>query len=446
MEVDSEVQGDAFLEFIDYARSLLWPQAEENNELNDQIEEPVPGWGWMAGRIIRTCMAYSSGVTAAILLSDLSQAWSEKKRVAASGKKPECIKPLKKQHQRTKLPNTVTIDSIYKKNFLSLSSVLEAVIIDAYVLPGTNIHMLSLGDFWSSNTIDLFLHRRYYDLVSQTGILRKGREILLTGCHLRTAEEGSGCMRLLPTEYLVILLDEEQDDDAMLLGAQFCSDSFASISMDEGNRGVSYSLYARIESIGLDELIQGGTGSLKRKHITLVDNDGNKLKFLLWGDQILLANLFSTGSMIALDRPYIASSAEGTLDTAEELCLEYGSATQLYLVPFIQHEEHVSVVLSQNRNQGLRLLSMLDHSQAPVVSQVTLPCDSQGSVDFTSYPFQVSASSVQHVICLPRHQLCSFFLPPKIWGRFFSKYMARAAYIRNSILTKGSTKPNNMEL
>lgn len=25
---------------------------------------------------------------------------------------------------------------------------------------GTNIYMLTLGDFWSSNTIDLYLHRR----------------------------------------------------------------------------------------------------------------------------------------------------------------------------------------------------------------------------------------------------------------------------------------------
>lgn len=148
---------------------------------------------------------------------------------------------------------------------------------------------------------------------------------------------------------------------------------------------------------------------------------------------------YSTGSMIALDRPYIASSAESALDTAEELCLEYGSATQLYLVPFIQHEEQVrlyfltkwfyflqyhkikyflyqvSVALSQNRNQGSRLLSMLDHSQAPIISQVTLPCDSQGSVDFTSYPFQVSSSSVQHVFSLPTYQLSCFFLP--WWSR-----------------------------
>lgn len=57
-----------------------------------------------------------------------------------------------------------------------------------------------------------FVCSRYYDLVDpQNGILKKGREILLTGCYLRTAAEGSGCPRLLPTEYLVILLDEVTD-------------------------------------------------------------------------------------------------------------------------------------------------------------------------------------------------------------------------------------------
>jgi hypothetical protein len=49
---------------------------------------------------------------------------------------------------------------------------------------------------------------RFYDLVEpEHGILRKSREIRLTGCRLRTST-GSGQPRLLPTEYLVILLDE----------------------------------------------------------------------------------------------------------------------------------------------------------------------------------------------------------------------------------------------
>lgn len=52
--------------------------------------------------------------------------------------------------------------------------------------------------------------------------------------------------------------------------------------------------------------------------------------------------IFSVGSMLALDRPYIASSQESAIEESNELCLEYGSATQLFLVPFIQHEEQVS--------------------------------------------------------------------------------------------------------
>lgn len=47
----------------------------------------------------------------------------------------------------------------------------------------------------------------------------------------------------------------------------------------------------RIECIGPLE-IHGKFGSLQRKQITLVDEDGVKLKFLLWGEQVLLANLF----------------------------------------------------------------------------------------------------------------------------------------------------------
>lgn len=38
---------------------------------------------------------------------------------------------------------------------------------------------------------------------------------------------------------------QDQDDDAVLIGAQFCSDSFSSISLDAVNDGASYSLYAR---------------------------------------------------------------------------------------------------------------------------------------------------------------------------------------------------------
>lgn len=50
---------------------------------------------------------------------------------------------------------------------------------------------------------------------------------------------------------------------------------------------------------------------------------------------------YRVGSMLALDKPYIASSVECDNETSEEFCLEYGSATQLYMVPYIPHEEQV---------------------------------------------------------------------------------------------------------
>lgn len=35
----------------------------------------------------------------------------------------------------------------------------------------------------------------------------------------------------------------------MLLGAQFCSDSFSSVSLDAFSKNVSYSLYARYDKV-----------------------------------------------------------------------------------------------------------------------------------------------------------------------------------------------------
>ncbi|OIW00147.1 hypothetical protein TanjilG_29137 [Lupinus angustifolius] len=389
MDVDEEElkgkeeEQDPFLEFVEYARSELLLLVDD---LNGDVSGP--GWSWIVSRILKTCTAYSSGVTPAILLAELAQAWCEQRRLGAPKKRLELINQMKKNHRRTKLPNTVTIDSIYEKNFLSLNSVLEALIIDAFVLPGTNIHMLTLGDYWSSNIIDLYLHRRFYDSANlQSGILNKGREVLLTGCYLRTAAEGSGYPRLLPTEYLVIVLDENQDDDAMLLGAQFFSDSFSSISLDAVNKGAYYSLYARIESIESAET-QGRSGILQSKQVTLVDDDSVRLKFLLWGEQIILANLFRVGSMLALDKPYIESSVECDTDTSEEFCLEYGSATQLYLVPCIQQEEQVCVTLTPNHHQSSRPLSLYGPSQSLRFSQVSLPCDSHGTIDFSNYPLR----------------------------------------------------------
>lgn len=61
-EVEEEEEEDPFLQFIEYAKSVLSPD-----------EAKGPSWSWIAYKILKTCIAYSSGVTSAILLSDLFQ-------------------------------------------------------------------------------------------------------------------------------------------------------------------------------------------------------------------------------------------------------------------------------------------------------------------------------------------------------------------------------------
>lgn len=86
MEMDEQQQppqeDDPFLAFVDYARSVLSPVDEGEGEgggyetNGHETETCGPGWSWIVSRILRTCIAYSSGVTKAILLSDLSQVLS----------------------------------------------------------------------------------------------------------------------------------------------------------------------------------------------------------------------------------------------------------------------------------------------------------------------------------------------------------------------------------
>ena len=45
--------------------------------------------------------------------------------------------------------------------------------------------------------------------------------------------------------------------------------------------------------------------------------------------------------MLAIDRPFVANSLQNGVETCEGVCLEYGSATQLYLVPFVRQAEQV---------------------------------------------------------------------------------------------------------
>lgn len=69
---DKVEEEDYFLRFIDYARSELLEIEGDPDPNGDGAVVDQPGWSWIVSRILKTCIAYSSGVTPAILLSELS--------------------------------------------------------------------------------------------------------------------------------------------------------------------------------------------------------------------------------------------------------------------------------------------------------------------------------------------------------------------------------------
>lgn len=75
MPAKSEQDEDPFVAFVEYAKTLIFTDGngDEQARSENEVQKNSPGWGWIASRILKTCIAYSSGVTEAILLSDLAQ-------------------------------------------------------------------------------------------------------------------------------------------------------------------------------------------------------------------------------------------------------------------------------------------------------------------------------------------------------------------------------------
>ncbi|KAJ6791431.1 Uncharacterized protein M6B38_244790 [Iris pallida] len=75
-------ESDTFLSFVEHARSVLSSPDDRGLDSRGEptVDESGSSWSWIASWILKTCIAYSSGVTSAILLSDLFQSTLEPRR------------------------------------------------------------------------------------------------------------------------------------------------------------------------------------------------------------------------------------------------------------------------------------------------------------------------------------------------------------------------------
>jgi hypothetical protein len=105
--------------------------------------------------------------------------------------------------------------------------------------------------------------------------------------------------------------------------------------------------------------------------------------------------------MVALERPFIATGWDCGLQNGAPICLQYGSVTHLYTLPYVPREEQVTVGSSQSVNKWAKHRTEQlagcgpreDKNQSVFMSQVMLPRDSQGSVDFNNFPYRVCSWS-----------------------------------------------------
>ncbi|KAH9566231.1 hypothetical protein CY35_04G120500 [Sphagnum magellanicum] len=195
---------------------------------------------------------------------------------------------------------------------------------------------------------------------------------------------------------------QEQEDDAMLLGAKFCSDTFANIPLDLAESNLEFCFYARLDRKG-EVTVEGQHNHVKHQVITLCDDTGDSLPLVLWDDQISISSLLSEGSMVALERPFIATGWDCGLQSGAPICLQYGSVTHLYTLPYVPREEQVTVGSSQSVNKWAKHRTEQlagcgpreDENQSVFMSQVMLPRDSQGSVDFNNFPYRLLIGHLQ---------------------------------------------------
>lgn len=73
------------------------------------------------------------------------------------------------------------------------------------------------------------------------------------------------------------------------------------------------------------------------------------------------------------------------------------------------------MALTQSRYQGSKLLKASEASQGPQFSQVTLPCNSLGSIDFSNYPFRVSFFDFQVSTFGRAHTYIPSFFNKQVW-------------------------------
>ncbi|KAI9098600.1 hypothetical protein DFS34DRAFT_79113 [Phlyctochytrium arcticum] len=332
-------------------RRKLSNKAGDETSINNEIT-----WNWVAANLLQLVAQYPSGLTEAIILSELEgQNTQEERQYSRAG-------------SGRKLNN---LDALTDGKIVPPEAVFETCVSKVYTLPGASTPVLTLTAVEGGRSVDMYLHQKFWSLREEPGILKQNRILRMTGTRCVTTPTGG--IRLLPSEYMAYVLSEKNDMDQQFLKKHFDQRLVDIVAGQECGGGV----LVKVQNIGT---VQPGRhfGHVKRLEIEVNDTTVEEnVSFYLWDEQIGLASLFQKGDLIAMWRPFVTiNKYTGLLNggtDATSTMLEYGTQTVLFVIPMDPAKERA-----------------LMSSHGGYSSDQKIPRDSQGILDYQNFPERIA--------------------------------------------------------
>eukprot|EP00117_Sycon_ciliatum_P022504 scpid80288/ scgid0849/ len=316
-------------------------------------------WSWMCKELFSLLARYPTGVTNAIILSELQMLWSDGNS-AASWQDGECKK--------------ISITDFVQSRFISPEAILEGTLTLPHALPGTNIPLAWLKENPEADkgaSLEMYLHQKFY----QHPQLQTNSRVRLTRCRLQqsqnagvrntsTSRSGPRAARhLLPTDIMVFLSDCES----------LMMDGFSTqLSLNQISSGYGSPILFRVSRIAPVVTVHSPDGSTSQQLcVTLSDDAGTSIGLILWDDHLQLAQLFKKGDWLGIEKPYYQLYNN-------EMYVEYGPASVFYCVPFVPSTASESQCESS---------SVLGHS--------AVLTDDEGIASLAAYPHRLQVYQLQ---------------------------------------------------
>ncbi|KAI8819242.1 uncharacterized protein EV422DRAFT_569116 [Fimicolochytrium jonesii] len=313
-------------------------------------------WSWAAHRLLSLLAEYPSGVTPAIINSELEVAWDDIRGDAQRG-------GLSKKFKG--------VEALRDGQAVSTEALFELVVGGVKVLPGTRTFVLSFvgaeagGGHGRFSEVNMYLHQKYCFLEDADGeSFFTKRTVRLTGTRSVTAPNGA--TQMLPTEYMLFILDGDADRTFVSKTFGAALNQATASQIEDANEPAAFLVkVTKIEPVRA----ANSNGRLKRMEVLVTDTTTEDVPLVLWDQQIGLASLFRKGDWLGIWRPYVTYG--GSTQDGERPTLEYGSQTVIFRIAGSHTKESdFGASMATQAEPGRDEKGILDQSQLPSLLRI----------------------------------------------------------------------------